>query len=68
MLQNASKYAQHHAGQPQLLIYVNEFPNGKQELVFEQPCIYQDGVSKFHRVTEREVSVCQSHKPQRFAK
>ena len=60
ILQSASKHVQHHVGQPQLLIYVNESLNGKQELVFEQPCIYRDGVSKFHRVSEREATVCQS--------
>jgi hypothetical protein len=52
IFQNASKHVQQHVGQSQLLIYVTEFPNGKQELVFEQPCIYKDGASKFHRITE----------------
>ena len=68
IIKNANENVQHRAGQPQLIAYVNVFPNGKQELVFEQPCIYRDGVSKFHRVTEREAAVCQSHKPQRYAR
>jgi hypothetical protein len=58
LVKNVSENVQHRAGQPQLIVYVNAFPNGKQELVFEQPCIYRDGASKFHRVAEREAAVC----------
>ena len=60
IIKNANENVQHRAGQSQLIVYVNEFPNGKRELVFEQPCIYRDGVSKFHRVSEREATGCQS--------
>lgn len=65
VLKNANKNVQHRAGQPQFIIYVNEFPNGKRELVFEQPCVYRDGVSKYHRISEREVAACQSHNLQK---
>ena len=65
ILKNANENVQHRAGQFQLIVYVNEFPNGKRELVFEQPCVYQDGASKFHRIAEREVAACQSQNLQK---
>ena len=65
IIKNATEHVKHRAGQAQLIVYVNEFPNGKRELVFEQPCVYRDGVSKFHRVSEREATVCQSQVPQK---
>lgn len=68
IVKNAHENFEYRAGQSQLLVYVNQFPNGKQELIFEQPCIYKDGTSKFHRITEREVAICQLHKPQRYAR
>jgi len=63
IIKNVKENVKHRAGQAQLLAYVNEFPNGKQELVFEQPCIYKNGASKFHRISAREVALCQSQRP-----
>lgn len=53
LLEAAKNEAEYHDMRDVLFVSINQLPNGKQELEFEQPCQWTECNSSYHRFTDQ---------------